>query len=247
MEGVPDRSSNRWLPPYMLAIAASLVVAMTVTPALCLILLRIARLEGRESPVIVWLQRGYAPLLERATRTPRAAFITVGVVTLAGIGVWPLLGQSLMPSFKERDFLMHWVSSPDTSLPEMLRITTRASKELRAIPGVRNFGAHIGQTIAGGEVAGVNFGENWISIGREADYDKTHARIEEMVEVIRPLPRCANLSGGAHSRRPERLVGGDRGPRLRPGSRRSAEQGGGDSCGTRGHSGRRQPAQGVDC
>src|SRR5262245_6380800 len=182
MEGLAGSFFKPLIAAYVLAIAASLVVAMTVTPALCLILLRNARLEGRESPVIVWLQRRYRPLLERATRTPRAAYITVGVVTLAGIGVWPLLGHSLLPSFKERDFLMHWVTSPDTSLSEMLRITTRASKELRAIPGVRNFGAHIGQAFAADEVVGVNFGENWISISRDADYDKTHARIEEMVE-----------------------------------------------------------------
>ena len=77
---------------------------------------------------------------------------------------------------------MHWVTTPDTSLPEMLRITTRASKELRAIPGVRNFGAHIGQAFAADEVVGVHFGENWISISKDADYDKTHARIEEMVD-----------------------------------------------------------------
>jgi CzcA family heavy metal efflux pump len=182
MEGLTGSFFKPLIAAYVLAIAASLVVAITVTPALCLILLRSARLAGRESPVTVWLQRHYRPLLERATRTPRAAFITVGVVTLAGIGVWPLLGHSLLPSFKERDFLMHWVTSPDTSLPEMLRITTRASKELRAIPGVRNFGAHIGQAFAADEVVGVNFGENWISISRDADYDKTHARIEEMVE-----------------------------------------------------------------
>jgi CzcA family heavy metal efflux pump len=182
MEGLTGSFFKPLIAAYVLAIAASLVVAMTVTPALCLVLLRNARLEGRESPVIVWLQRRYAPLLERATRTPRAAYIAVAVVTLAGIGVWPLLGHSLLPEFKERDFLMHWVTSPDTSLPEMLRITTRASKELRAIPGVRNFGAHIGQAFAADEVVGVNFGENWISISRDADYDKTHARIDEMVE-----------------------------------------------------------------
>ena len=182
MEGLTGSFFKPLIAAYVLAIAASLVVAMTVTPALCLILLRNARLEGRESPVIMWLQRRYAPLLERATRTPRAVYITVAVVTLAGIGVWPLLGHSLLPAFKERDFLMHWVTSPDTSLPEMLRITTRASKELRAIPGVRNFGAHIGQAFAADEVVGVNFGENWISISRDADYDNTHARIEEMVE-----------------------------------------------------------------
>ena len=182
MQGLAGSFFKPLIVAYVLAIAASLVVAMTVTPALCLILLRNARLEGRESPVIVWLQRRYRPLLGRATRTPRAAYVTVGVVTLAGIGVWPLLGHSLLPSFKERDFLMHWVTSPDTSLREMLRITTRASKELRAIPGVRNFGAHIGQAFAADEVVGVNFGENWISISLDADYDKTHARIEEMVE-----------------------------------------------------------------
>jgi CzcA family heavy metal efflux pump len=182
IEGLTGAFFKPLIAAYVLAIAASLVVAMTVTPALCLILLRNARLEGRESPLTVWLQSHYARLLERATRTPLPAYVTVGVVTLAGGGVWPLLGHSLLPDFKERDFLMHWVTSPDTSLNEMLRITTRASKELRAIPGVRNFGAHIGQAFAADEVVGVNFGENWISISRDADYDKTHARIEEMVE-----------------------------------------------------------------
>jgi len=57
--------------------------------------------------------------------------------------------------------------TPDASLPEMLRITTRASKELRAIQGVRNFGAHIGQAFAADEVVGANFGENWIRISRQ--------------------------------------------------------------------------------
>lgn len=182
MQGLTGSFFKPLIGAYVLAIVASLVVAMTVTPALCLILLNNARLEGRESPLVVWLRRHYPRWLERVTRTPRPAFITVGVVTLAGIVVWPLLGHSLLPAFKERDFLMHWVTSPDTSLPEMLRITTRASKELRAIPGVRNFGAHIGQAFAADEVVGVNFGENWISISKDADYDKTHAKIDEMVE-----------------------------------------------------------------
>jgi CzcA family heavy metal efflux pump len=182
MQGLTGSFFKPLIGAYVLAIAASLIVAMTVTPALCLILLNNAQLGGRESPVVLWLRRHYPPLLERVTRTPRPAFITVGLVTLAGIVVWPLLGHSLLPSFKERDFLMHWVTSPDTSLPEMLRITTRASKELRAIPGVRNFGAHIGQAFAADEVVGVNFGENWISISKDADYDRTHAKIDEMVE-----------------------------------------------------------------
>src|SRR4030088_3410212 len=128
------------------------------------------------------MRHHYARLLARATRTPMTAYITVVAVTAAGVAAWPLLGHSLLPLFKERDFLMHWVTDPSTSHPEMLRITTRASQELRAIPGVRNFGAHIGQAFLADEVYGIYFGENWISINRSADYDKTIAAIAEMVE-----------------------------------------------------------------
>ena len=89
------------------------------------------------------------------------------MLALAGIGVVPRLGESLFPEFKERDFLMHWISKPGTSLPEERRIVIQGSKELRAIPGVRNFGSHIGQALLGEEIAGVDFGENWISIDPE--------------------------------------------------------------------------------
>ena len=174
---------------YVLAILASMLVAMTVTPALGLILLRNAPLDGKGSPLAAWLQKRYAVLLAKATHTPRPAYAAVAVVTLLGAGIWPLLGHSLLPDFKERDFLMHWVTKPDTSHPEMMRITTLASKELRAIPGVRNFGAHIGQAFAADEVYGIYFGENWISIDPKVDYDKTVSSIDDMVQGYPGLRR----------------------------------------------------------
>ncbi len=64
----------------------------------------------------------------------------------------------------------------------MLRITKLVSKELRAIPGVRNFGAHIGQAFLADEIVGVANGENWISIDPKVDYDKTIAAIKEVVD-----------------------------------------------------------------
>ncbi|HEV8716997.1 MAG TPA: efflux RND transporter permease subunit, partial [Candidatus Binatia bacterium] len=167
---------------YALALLASMVVALTVTPAMALVLLRNAPLESRESPIVPWLQRGYEAILSRIIRTPRPAYLTVGVIVLAGVVVWPQLGQSLLPSFKERDFLMHWLTKPGTSWPEMNRITIQASKELRSIPGVRNFGAHIGQALIMDEVVGIYFGENWISVDPSVDYDKTVAKIQATVD-----------------------------------------------------------------
>jgi CzcA family heavy metal efflux pump len=158
---------------YTLAIVASMVVAMTVTPALTLILLRGVPVERRHSPVVVVLQRGYSWLLLRIVGRPRAAYATFGVVTLLGVLVVPQLGQSLFPAFKERDFLIHWVTLPGTSAAEMERTTTQVSRELTAVPGVRSFGAHIGQALLGEEVAGVNLGENWVSLSPGADYRKS--------------------------------------------------------------------------
>src|SRR5205823_4147281 len=74
-----------------------------------------------------------------------------------------------------------FVTKPGTSDPEEVRIVKRVSRELRAIPGVRSFGSHIGQALAGEEISGVNFGENWISVDPHANYDKTIARINEVV------------------------------------------------------------------
>ena len=167
---------------YALALLASMVVALTVTPALCLLLLRNAPLERRESPLLRWLQRGYSALLGRIIRTPYPAFATVCAIVLLGLAVLPFLGESLFPAFKERDFLMHWVTTPGTTHDEVVRVTTQDSRELRSIPGVRSFGSHIGRAVQGEEVSGINFAENWISVDPNADYDKTVARIREVVD-----------------------------------------------------------------
>ena len=99
----------------------------------------------------------------------------------AGIAVVPFLGSSLLPNFKERDFLMHWLTSPDTAGPEEVRVSVRACKELRTIPGVRNCGSHIGNAFLGDEPYGIYFGENWISVDPKVDYDKTLASVREVV------------------------------------------------------------------
>jgi CzcA family heavy metal efflux pump len=174
---------------YALALLASMVVALTVTPALGLILLSRASLSDRESPVVRWLQRVYTRALSSIVQRPWGVYGSVIALVAAGFIVMPRLGQSLLPDFKERDFLMHWLTEPGTSCPEEVRITTQADKELRNIPGVRNFGAHIGQALIMDEVYGVYFGENWISIDPKVDYDKTLAAVQTAVDGYPGLVR----------------------------------------------------------
>ena len=94
----------------------------------------------------------------------------------------PFLGEEFLPHFREYDFLMHWVEKPGTSLDAMRRITERASKELMAVPGVRNFGSHIGRAEVADEVVGPNFTELWISLDPSVDYEATVAKIQSIVD-----------------------------------------------------------------
>lgn len=173
---------------YLLAILASLLVALTVTPALCLMLLPNAKHTG-DAPLTKTLKRGYRRLLPHVIARPRWAAIFLAVAFgLTGL-VFPQLGEAFLPNFKETDFLMHWVEKPGTSLEAMRRITVQASRDLRAIPGVRNFGAHIGRAEVADEVVGSNFTELWISIDPEVDYDTTLAKIQAVVNSYPGLYR----------------------------------------------------------
>ena len=168
---------------YVLAIATSLLVALTVTPAMCLFLLPNAPLnEERDTRFVAALKRRYVGILPRVVGRPAVAVgIVAGGLLLAAVGYASFKDQFL-PDFRETDFLMHFVEKPGTSIEAMDRITIRASKELRAIPGVRNFGAHIGRAEQADEVVGPNFTELWVSLDEKADYDLSVARIKEVIE-----------------------------------------------------------------
>jgi len=174
---------------YILAILASLFVALTVTPALCLLILPRAASRPKSAPVVNWLKRGYQAILPGLIKHPIGALLFLLVILGGAIAVTPLLGEEFLPNFKEYDFLMHFVEKPGTSVEAMDRITIRASKELRAIPGVRNFGSHIGRAEVADEVVGPNFTELWISVDPDVDYDATVAEIQEAIEGYPGLRR----------------------------------------------------------
>jgi CzcA family heavy metal efflux pump len=167
---------------YALAVLAALVTALTVTPALSLILLTNVP-EGRESPLALWLQRGYERLLARTVQRPRLAYATVGVLLAVGIAVLPFLRQNqLLPSFREPYLTIQLEAAPGASLPAMNQIVTRVNSDLRAIPGVRNVAAHVGRAVFGDQVVNVNSAQVWVSLDEEAGYDATVAAIQHKID-----------------------------------------------------------------
>jgi len=189
MTGVSGRLFRPLALSYVLAVLASFVVALTVTPALSALLLSKERVGIRESPLVAWLQRGYGSALDRILRRPSPVLVTAAVTVAAALAVVPFLGQTLLPTFKDPNLVVRWDGPPGTSQTEMHRITARASRELRSIPGVRDVAGQIGRAVLGDQVVDINSGELWVSVDRNADYSATLAAVRTAVEGYPGLVR----------------------------------------------------------
>ena len=160
------------------------LVALTVTPALILILLSNVAGQERMSPIIPPLHRGYDGDAHADRQTNRCRPMrSPPCYWLPASSSGPLLGQELLPSFKERDFLMHWLTQT-RHIPSGNGADHQPwpAMNCATIPGVRNCGSHIGQALFMDEVYGIYFGENWISVDPAVDYDETLAKIQETVD-----------------------------------------------------------------
>lgn len=203
---------------YVLATIISPIIALTVTPVLIYLFASKAPKKAKESPMTSWLTKKYTAVLSQIIKIPSIAYTSILAIVISAIITVPFLGQELLPNFKETDFLMHWLTKPGTSREEMNRITIEASKELRAIPGVRNFGAHVGRAVAADEVYGIDFTENWVSIEHDVDYQETLDAIQATVDgypgIVRDVQtylkeRIREVLTGAGSAIVVRLYGPD--------------------------------------
>jgi Cu/Ag efflux pump CusA len=167
---------------YGLAIISSMIVTLTVVPALCLMFVRNESASRGESPIVRWLQSNYKPALSHSIRRGGWAIAAAGALTVIGLAIVPFLTSAPTPFFKELSLLINLKAVPGTSQPEMSRITGRMGNDLRKIDGVRNVGAHIGRAVMGDQIVDVNSAELWVSIDPKANYDETARSIKKIVE-----------------------------------------------------------------
>src|SRR5216684_1512002 len=145
---------------YILAVLASLVVALTVTPALSLIFLP-QRTREREPPVLHWTRRRYEALLHRVVAAPRLAILGAGILTAAGLALFPFFGATFLPELQEGHFLVHMTAIPGTSIDESLRMGARVTATLAALPIVRSVAQRVGRAelAAAGDTHGTHQSE----------------------------------------------------------------------------------------
>jgi CzcA family heavy metal efflux pump len=167
---------------YVLAVLVSLLVALTVTPALALVLLPAGR-GAEEPPALRWLQGGYERLLRRLDRE-MPLLLTLTVCLLAA-SVWAVteFGGEFLPKLRENHYVIHMRGLPGTSLPQSLESGRQVTAQLRTHPEVRCVCHQVGRAELGEDTFGVEYSELEVDLkgGRSADASATQEQLRELL------------------------------------------------------------------
>ena len=188
LSGVAGRMFEPLGVAYILAIFASLAVALTVTPALCHILLtRWGKLSDKEPPLVRFLNPIYGWVLGLVSRFPKLIFSGVLVFCLAGLAILPLLGGSFLPELREGHYIIHTASVPGTSIAESLRIGGQIEKRVSEIPGVRSTSQWAGRAERGADTFGTHYSEYEIDLDPMEGAEQQQV-LDEIREVLEAFP-----------------------------------------------------------
>jgi CzcA family heavy metal efflux pump len=168
---------------YIVAVLASLVVALTVVPALAMALLGHRAGAVPDPPLVTWSKRGYEALLGRVDRRPRLIIASATILTLASAATLPFLGGDFLPELKEGHFVLHMTTLPGTSLAESLRLGQRVTAALLEIPAVRSVAQRTGRAEGSEDTLGTHDSEVEVDLkplGGEAQ-EEAEAQIRKVL------------------------------------------------------------------
>jgi CzcA family heavy metal efflux pump len=163
---------------YILATLASLLVALTVTPALSLLLL--AKSTSTGEPAFLEKLKGFhRRVLEVLSVHPRWTMSFPILLCAAALPMVLTFGGELLPEFQEGDFIIQMTALPGTSAPAMIAIGKQVSKDLLARPHIRTISLQVGRAEMGEDTVGTDFGEYQVTLK-----DMDDVEIEELQKEL---------------------------------------------------------------
>jgi CzcA family heavy metal efflux pump len=194
---------------YLVAIFASLVTALTLTPALCAYILpRSKRLAHAESFLVRGLKRGYQPLLERAIRRPLVVIAGVVAGFALALAVAPFLGRTFLPEFNEGALTVSAVTLPGTSLEESDKLGRRVEEVLLSFPEVASTARRTGRAELDEHAQDVHAAE--IDVRLRATDRSKEAFLTELRKHLTTVPGVVTTIGGPIAHRIDHMLSGTR-------------------------------------
>jgi CzcA family heavy metal efflux pump len=195
---------------YVVSIAASLVVALTVTPVLCYVLLGKSRLieEEKDSRLVAWLKKHYSRILEWTLRHPAQIIATSASLLILSLAVIPLMGREFLPPFNEGALAFHSSLPPGTSLTESNRIGQLIEEKLHTVPEVVSTTRRTGRAEGDEHAASVNTNEIEV-VTKQSNRPHTEV-MDEVRKKLDAIPGLDSEVGQPISHRIDHLLSGTR-------------------------------------
>lgn len=189
LQGLEGRFFQPLAMAYIISILASLLVALTLTPALCRLLLR-GKGSHKDSGVSSdsWFVRklkwAYEPMLRMALRFRTWVLGGALAATLAALLLAGTYGRSFLPSFNEGTFTVFLLAPPGTSLPASDRLAIQVEKQIAEIEGVRAVSRRTGRAERDEHAEPVSNSEIEVSLTDDADPEKVRAELDHILGSI---------------------------------------------------------------
>jgi CzcA family heavy metal efflux pump len=194
---------------YLVAIFASLIVALTLTPALCAYILPRGRtLAHGDSFVVRHLKNGYRPLLERTVRRPALVIVGAAAALAAAIALVPFLGRTFLPEFNEGALTVAAVTLPGTSLAESDRLGRRIEDVLLSFPEVISTARRTGRAELDEHAQDVNAAE--IDVRLRPGERSRDELLAELRKQLATVPGVVTTLGGPIAHRIDHMLSGTR-------------------------------------
>lgn len=149
---------------YIVSLFASLIVSLTVVPALSSYLLPQVRGGEEDSPLVRVLKRAQGAILRRAMPHPHRVMAVAGALVVLAAALSTRLGREFLPSFNEGTFTIQAVAAPGTSLSESNRVGQVVERLLLEVPEVRSTARRTGRAELDEHAEGVNAAEIDVSL-----------------------------------------------------------------------------------
>ncbi|MCA9284199.1 MAG: efflux RND transporter permease subunit [Phycisphaerales bacterium] len=171
---------------YIVSILASLVVALTLTPALCRLLLggRLGRHAERDGFLVRVLKRWYEPTLRVTLRRRKLVLSAAGVATVLALWLGSTFGRSFLPEFNEGTFTVFLMAPPGTSLAESDRLARGVETRMTAIEGVRSVTRRTGRAERDEHAEPVSNSEIEVTMAAGADIAAVRRQLDTILDNV---------------------------------------------------------------
>lgn len=192
---------------YIVSILASLVVSITVTPALASYLLPKAKATERgDGWMVRQLKRGNAWVLDRTLSRPMPVIALSATLIVASIAVVPFFGKEFLPSFNEGTAVVNVIAPPGTSLTESNRIGAIAEREILKVPEVVSVGRRTGRAEMDEHAEGVHYSEIDVDL-KESERSRREV-LDDLRDRARQIPGVSVSVGQPIAHRLDHLLSG---------------------------------------